>query len=294
MLTVIYLHADAGNLGDRLTEIGAKYLLHRVLGWHPFYTVSFRNPELIQGCLPADAIVLIGTPWFWDGYGMSDKYQMLVKLCSLCVRIRAALGIGSNYPLKALPETESSAWAAFDLVVARDVIAQHLAGSQLLCCPSLFCAQALGIQGSASHRRVLVYADMDCGSISSSHLTAEEKAQFNDYQSKLIQDRVPVITMTPLDSAAFAAHYGYAVPYFDSPALLLNALLPFKEIISARVHACAAALSLGRAAQIWPVDTRALTVVGCGAEPLLPLPPTPPITQSLEAWLDTLRQTFGG
>lgn len=297
-MKVLYAHADCANLGDTLVEAGAKYLVHRAIGWHFFHQVSLRGIEHWKPQMQYDWLALVGTPWFWDGFITSAKYDMLRRLAGFVNFSRKmALGIGGCYVLGLVPEDQphEPAWEHFGLVVCRDQIAQRFVpGARLLCCPSLFCAQAFGTPPARpSQPLVLVYADLDCGSVNAGHLSAEARFEFFEYQEKLIRDGVPVMTMTGLDRGAFERNYpDHPAAHLDDPETLLLALSDYREVISARVHACAAALSLGLQARVWPVDTRALTVTGCGAEPLQPVPEHPPIDCREESWIALLKATL--
>ena len=293
-MKLLYIHPDWHNLGDTLVEAGAKFLIHEAIGWHHFHQTWLPSVPTADP-IYYDSLVLVGTPWFWSGCKPTEKYGALRRMSNLPCAKRLALGVGSSFPLGTPWEQElpaDPAWHRFSLVAARDSIAQNLCPkSVLMCCPSLFCAEAFGVKPSpALVKRVLVYASLDCRSVSADFLDQETKQEIEEEQRRLIYDQTDVITMNYLDHAAFDQNYpGRKAMHITDPEQLLKVLAYYEETVSLRVHACAAALSLGRRAKIWPIDTRAHTVTSCGAETLRPLRATEPICVAKDQWVDLIR-----
>lgn len=296
-MKILYLHPTCSNIGDTLVEAGAKYLIHEAIGWHHFHQARLEAVPL-DGIMYYDAVVLIGTPWFWSACKCTEKYGWLHQIASLSCTKRLAVGIGSSFELNLdwKEETEvDRVWSRFSYVSTRDWITHALLPkSEARACPSLFSAEAFGVVPTRPFlKQAIVYASLDCRSLTAYFLSKDVKQQIQEAQDKLIRDNVDVITMNCWDQAAFEQAYpGREGIHVTDPERLLTVLNNYAEISSIRVHACAAALSLGRAAKIWPIDTRAFTVMACGAESLLSAPKVEPINASKSDYIEALRNAL--
>jgi len=294
---LLYLHPAWYNIGDTLVEAGAKFLVHEAIGWHHFHQVRLDDVPC-DGIMYYDCVVVVGTPWFWSLCQVSEKYGWLRRIAALPCSKRIVLGAGSAFELTADWKEElpvDTAWTHFGFMAARDWITHQLWPKSVpLCCPSLFAAEAFGVKpGRPSMARALVYASLDCKSITADFMSAQLKQQIMDEQDRFIRDGAAVLTMNCWDKAAFdLAHPGHCATHVTDPEQLLQMLAYYEEVVSLRVHACAAALSLGRRAKIWPIDTRAYAVTSCGAEPLLDMPTAEPICTSRSAWIEQIKNAI--
>ncbi len=103
-MTLLYVHPGCANLGDTLVEAGAKYLIHKAIGWHHFHQIWLNNPGRFEAPIHYDALALIGTPWFWNQMELpSSKYDELRRLAGIPRCWRAVLGAGSAFRLGQQP-----------------------------------------------------------------------------------------------------------------------------------------------------------------------------------------------
>lgn len=137
---------------DQVVIDGAKKLLNLALGrfTSDFIYISNDIPaddyDLPHQHVPYDAIVVIGTPWLWDGFGESVKYQNLLKVFEKYIhKKRVFIGAGSCFPLYYTPKFETKDLAKLfgeATVFCRDPLIKHhlkdVTKSVLLPCPSFW------------------------------------------------------------------------------------------------------------------------------------------------------------
>lgn len=258
------LGVAVSNLGDNLVECGAAHLLKDYQG-----------------------TAVIGTPWFWHGAWLSEKYTWLgAQLDALPAGTKAvACGIGTAVPLgyglemlmeEANVEACKRLWGRFHALSTRDEISHEFLTaigieSTLLPCPSVLAAEALDLRFIDPRPGSALF--IDCPSSNESMQWAREEAN------------VPRPWRHDFDTFLYRrGHYTE-----NHLANLLFFWQTYETIISARIHA-ALPLAPYRKVAVVPLDSRYLTATGLGvsvwpAEPVC-LPHLPELAKSeWQAWL---------
>lgn len=283
----IALQVDNGNPGDSVAAYSCKGIISSsgegaifdtwaLKEAEPFNYDGFVFPEY-------DLSVITCTPWIWHDADNSAKYAILRDYVStINTRKLIAFGVGSAYNLDHNNNQERYAgeietrstldvWGKVDKVVCRDRLAyliySEMLGSdkvELLPCPSFYSSQVFGVQPDPVHERLLVFCNITPETQWGMQPGDVQIAM--DLQDKLVSSGVPTMTMTDGDYDSFVQRYGKK-PAHDlrSPKRIIETIARYHSLISARVHACMPALSLGMDVDIIPLDSRSLTAIQVGA-----------------------------
>ena len=219
----------------------------------------------------------------WQAAGRSRKYAILSDyLTSVTAGKRIAFGIGSAYNLdhnrpeetfsgEMETQTTHEVWSKVDKIVCRDRLAHliflNMFGPEkvdILPCPSFYSAQIFKVLPDAVEERLLVFCNVSPET--QWGIQPEDVRIAMELQDKLVASNIPTLTMTDGDQESFQRRYGKMPSHnLRSPRAIIAAIAGYHSLISARVHACMPALSLGMEVDIIPLDSRALTAIHLGA-----------------------------
>ena len=243
------------NLGDNLVERGASSVLD----------------------LKTEDVILIGTPWFWDGCQISEKYQWLEQQLDahpgsrfIALGIVSCLSLGS--PIEWLLKGETvepckRIWSRFKTITVRDPLAYEFltaigVESKLLPCPSVLCLLPDVTPTPGSE----LFIDATCWHKSMEEARSAIHVPGGDrftYQSGLCDSN-------RLDS-------------------MLRFWMGYESIVSVRIHAILPLLQ-ARKISVVPTDSRALTATHLGVPAWPDEPKLTPLDTSIirSQYLDTL------
>jgi hypothetical protein len=290
-MKVLYVHpAESGNVGDQVILAGCRNIMRAVIGEHEEVLCNLEcGRDYIVETLKdvtCDIIVVSGTPWLWDMWEMSVKFQTLKACVELYPHaMKIGLGLGSCYPLdtgclthyfydelkKPSVEAVQEIFSQFNYVTVRDEVAWHCfqyAGvpAHLQLCPSAFIEPFSQWESS---RPLLIFHDCKQG-ISGSGIDKWFADLFIEYQLRFMNLYNPlVLTATQVDNEWCMANK-ITSHLVDNLDFLLYFLGRAKFILSGRVHAAIPARLMGKRTWLLPCDTRYLTAVPFGVKIVLP------------------------
>lgn len=308
--------AENSNPGDMIADLGLRYILGKALGHVTFYNQIYYRNKLAeapsQNMMPAEFGLVSCTPWVWDRCAESDKYKAHEPFQnSAPIKCFFGVGGGAMYPIvfptqDYIGEQESKTigpfWKNYQLLIVRDGLTykifsevQELRRVLQMPCPSIFISQAFDVTRDPNARDpLLIYCALAEKSIPFS-IRQDEIDAIHAFQHKLITSGIPVLTMTTRDDIEFSEKYpGIPHAHTTDPREIVGTVAQHVSLISARVHGCMCGISLGIPTYIIPVDTRALTCVQVGAEPLVTdisplIPYISPLDRSQDHYMNTLR-----
>ena len=291
------------NFGDHVILEGVKKLLGGISGAD--FEFDFCNVEEIEkdpSCVQKyasdgyHAMIVTGTPWLWDMCNRSNKVQGLKHLLENISCKKIALGIGSCYPLttntlgqflfqvdgKGRPDPTrqdslreiKEIYSMFDLIVVRDQIALRVfeeigIKAHETICPAAFSVDAAENIEAGETRPLLVFTNPSEG-ISNESCDSVYTSDFIQFQKWFKETYDPrVVTMCPLDRD-WCVGQGWEVEWIQDIKRFEEILMQTSFCISSRVHAAIPATVFGIDTYILPLDTRYLTAVKVGAQPILP------------------------
>lgn len=291
MRTAISLQVDNGNAGDTIATLAGRGLFCTAIGqvlfdtWFIVEEEPFKYNKL---SLPRyDYAMALCTPWIWDRAHLSTKYSILLDFQqNIKSEKKIALGVGSSFLLdydnssqeKFIGQitTNSSKyyWNFFDKIICRDALAYELYSRivseeklLILPCPSFYISQLFEIPHQPSKDQLLVFCH-----VSTANMWGLKQPHANavmSYQDDLVRSGVDTATMIDRDHEAFVERYGRPPTVrLRHPLDVVRRIARYRRLVSARVHACMPALSLGLAVEIIPLDSRALTAIHLGAKPI--------------------------
>lgn len=279
-MKLLLVGPDQHNATDGCIVRGIMNLIHKTFEGKEHLLTSIQYirlendiPQNIKADLSyRDYIVVCGTPWLWDSFQNSVKYNNLLQLFNSTPQVRKIfMGAGTCVPLKASeeilnrPEERGGMYRLFSqaTTIVRDSLAQETlkkAGvkSHLLPCPAFFCYGDANISRTARYEDVLIWTD-PTKTISASDWTDPERLR--EYYNVALN---------------FYSRYGASVYCTDQrdiekaisiglpPPILLNSwrdtmglMLKARRVLSGRVHcAIPAVASDTQEVDIMPIDSR--------------------------------------
>lgn len=264
--------------------MGTQRIMTELVG--PHYVISHYASQPFSCDMPLstnDFFVVCGSPWLWDGAGLSKKYNILRSAISLfSARKLVIYGVGSSYIIgKPHPSAKHAAdlLRMFDVVVCRDrhaveSLKEEGIDSMLLPCPAYTWGQQIQV-GEKTEKTCLVFTGHNRrdGSPSAKYCNQGIIDQFDQLQHELVNgERATTMTMTVPDHEEFIRRFGKTPDYHSTnPLNIARFLGQFQETYSGRVHGAIVAQSVGSQAWLCPIDTRAATAVHVGAKLLFGL-----------------------
>jgi hypothetical protein len=283
-MNILFITPPKSNPGDEIIQDGIFNLLESTYD-ECFFIIKdwfdgqddYEYPS-VRGI---DLVVICGSPWIWEGFQFSPKYESVLKIINNYKDVPSIfLGAGSCFDLSRDPseviktfqskEYVKAIRALFgkSTVVTRDILAHQLLSNagvenKLMSCPGFFAYN--GNQSGQTLYNLMVYYEPSIG-ISRSGLSSE----FLNKYYKTFQDfYVDNTTVAVFQKAEipFAEKLGFKnvellTDFTDIKNMVFNA----DKVLSGRVHAAIPAKALGKDVQLIAVDTRALTFNNFGTK----------------------------
>lgn len=278
-MRLLLVGADENNSTDGVIVQGIRYLLNRA---YPNAILDYKmiediNPQFYYSFNPAtvyDMIVVCGTPWLWDSFQNSHKYQNLITCFKTHAGVkRLFLGIGSCLNIEDVgsnilkrPEEIEGIKQLFSnaTVIVRDSVASNILNHSgiehaFLPCPAYFC-YGDKINVVTTFNNVLVFQN-PLKSISAGNWAHPDK--LNAYYGEMKHFHE---VYNPLVVCANVQDMDKAKELFGEVTLLktykdtMDLMQGAKKVMSGRVHCAVPAIVSGADTQLMSLDTRYLVV----------------------------------
>lgn len=309
---MIIVVSDRANPGDTLTLSGATSCLREATSER----ICRIPPSLPESYVPrfdntteVRAIILAGSPWVWDCCEYSAKYSLVWNLHEAFPKAKLiGLGLGSCFMREMYLQilNDDNEWLEltdiaglfdkFSFVSCRDVLAQRIfqklgIKSVLLndiCCCS---PRAIKTEQNTSEQSLLVFHDPS-KSLSSECVKTETVKRFIGTQLSWAREHLAdVICEAILEGAVLQKEI---CPFIATTnlATLTKKLSAAGIVLSGRVHMAILAKLLGAEVQLLPVDSRFLTALRFGVEPMYLGEPWPDVVVEKEFSIEDTRKVY--
>ncbi len=276
-MKILLVGANKNNSTDGVIVRGIYNLLDKAYGKYESDYVFLKDTtemELIDLEDSWDVVVVCGTPWLWDSFQNSVKYENLQRVFDAVPSAkRVFMGIGTCIHLDDIgsdilrrPEEIQGMKNLFSMstVIVRDRLSKTLlenAGieSDLLPCPAYFCYDEQNTPSKTSN--VVIWCDPR-QTISASGWQDDKKYQdyckiFVDFYKKH-QDNIDVYCANSNELAP-AIMADLPMPMvLEGYQHTMDIMRSAKNVLSGRVHCAVPAYSAGCNVNLVPIDTRAL------------------------------------
>lgn len=290
-MNILMIGPNRNNATDGVIIRGIEYLLNR--NYHNIY-ITYRelNDIVPQGradfyeALDFDLIVIAGTPWLWDSFQNSIKWQNLL-VCLLDAHPqskRLFMGIGScltlynNDPnILCRPEEQAAMRSIYNssTVIVRDSIAflklaEAGIKSHFLPCPAYFCYgdEDLYLRPNPEKlhdkdgNNILIWTDPKQTISSSDWPDSEKLTEYHQTCLDFYHEFNPKVYCALPSEIPAAIKIGLPAPILLSKTDdTLNLMRTANRVLSGRVHCAVPAIAQGALVNLMAIDTRAYVVI---------------------------------
>lgn len=275
---------NKNNATDGVIIRGIEYLLARN---YPDNTVTYRelndlvpqNKADFFSSYKFDLIVIAGTPWLWDSFQNSVKWQnLLVCLLDAHPTVkRLFMGIGScltlynNDPnILCRPEEQAAMKSIYNssTVIVRDSIAflklaEAGIKSHFLPCPAYFCYgdEPVTLE-TTEDNNILIWTDPKQTISSSDWPDSEKLTEYHQTCLDFYHEFNPKVYCALPSEIPAAIKIGLPAPtLLTKTDDTLNLMRTANRVLSGRVHCAVPAIAQGALVNLMAIDTRAYVVI---------------------------------
>lgn len=274
-MNILLLGPNTDNPGDGIIRVGIEYILKKAYNEPELEYLTISNDrvqkesEFFSYC---DLIVICGTPWLWDNFQYSVKYNNLRTALLENPGIPVIfMGIGSCLPLNAstnvLERTDEVTGMNTLFNDSTIIVRDHIAHDKLkkaginsyhLPCPSFWCYGSYDFtERIGPYYDTLVYQHPR-NSISASVWTDE--IELNKLLDKFTQFRKSYNFKLCVASEEDRAEVAYSATFLSDPTSILHQMKASRNVLTTRVHCAIPAFVAGAKVELLPLDTRANTL----------------------------------
>ena len=282
-MKILFFSPDHTNSTDGVIVAGTRKLLRLIFGHYDFDYCDIDRPRPLleeehKGFNRYDLIVVIGTPWLWEGFEKSIKWNNLKQLLSEHKGTKVIfLGIGSCYfhnfyltKLKNQAIEEIKEVYKDALIIVRDSLAQRKfkqAGLDvpLLLCPSYFAYHGRLHRYFPRDKNILVWYDPTVGLSQSGWQDKEILERYFDVNLEFYNKYEPEVYTHLTKEIPLAIKIGLPQPkLIGGWENTLTIMSTADRVLSGRVHCAVPALVSGCVTGLFYIDSRSKTVSDFG------------------------------